>query len=201
MRRNLIFQRIIAGFIFVYLVIFLLVMGTAVFSYNGLVSSSQAVDAQWNKLTTAFKSRADLATGLAAMMQVSPSFHGTEPTAVADAHDAIARLKVDPNQAPVEQDEVDQYGGAQTRFADALSHLQGALAAQPELVASADIKSLQAQLDDTAKQIETARQNYNASAEVFNRETGRFPVALIVRTMGFIPKIIYPSSAVPRATK
>ncbi|MET0553171.1 MAG: LemA family protein, partial [Vicinamibacteria bacterium] len=69
----------------VVLLIVLMGVGCAVTSYNGLVGSSQAVDAQWGQVENVYQRRADLIPNLVETVKGAAAFEKDTFVAVAQA--------------------------------------------------------------------------------------------------------------------
>ncbi|HWB58807.1 MAG TPA: LemA family protein [Chthoniobacteraceae bacterium] len=186
MGTNLLFQRIAAVCVFIVLVCFVSVVGTAVLSYGGLVNSSQAVDAQWVSVQAAYKTRVDL------VPEFGDAAANLDRQDVKSAASALALLDfftgLDPNEAPTEQDLLDRVQDAQARFSPALAKLLSEGENSPDPATKARFHDLQKRFDDAGKQIEIEQRRYNEAAAAFNQKIARFPISLIAPTMSFYPK-------------
>src|SRR4026207_1105809 len=68
--------------------------------YNSLVSSSQAVDAQWSQVENVYQRRADLIPNLVATVQGAAAFEKATLEAVTQARASVGQMQVDPSNLP-----------------------------------------------------------------------------------------------------
>lgn len=184
-------QKIAAGCVGIILLFFLLVVGTAILSYNGLVNASQAVDGKWADVQAQYQRRADLIPNLVSTVQGAANFEKSTLIAVTDARASVGQVKIDPHQAPTDQATLNQYQAAQTQVGSALSRLLVVAENYPNLKSSGNFIGLQAQLEGTENRIAVARKDYNDAVQVFNAKVKRFPTVLIAGTMGFQTKAYF----------
>ena len=64
-------------------------------TYNSLVGSSQAVDAQWSQVENVYQRRADLIPNLVATVQGAAAFEKSTLEAVTQARASVGRMNVD----------------------------------------------------------------------------------------------------------
>src|SRR5271156_5192320 len=129
-------QKFAAGCVGIILIFFLLVVGTAVLSYNGLVSSSTAVDGKWADVQAQYQRRADLIPNLVSTVQGAANFEKSTLIAVTDARASVGQVKLDPSQAPTDPAKLQQFEAAQGQLGNALSRLLGVSENYPDLKAN-----------------------------------------------------------------
>src|ERR1700744_219953 len=115
-------------------VIILVIGGIA--SYNGLVSSSQAVDAQWAQVQNVYQRRADLIPNLVQTVQGAANFEKSTLEEVTQARAAAEGSGVDPNTAPTDSNKLQQYQDAQDRLGRAVVHVLAVAENYPKLRAT-----------------------------------------------------------------
>jgi LemA protein len=165
----------------------LIVIGT----YNNLVSLSQAVDAQWAQVENVYQRRADLVPNLVATVKGAANFEKSTYIAVAEA-----RAKVGQVQASIPQNVTSnaqgfaQYEAAQNGLTSALSRLLAVVENYPDLKASENFLTLQAQLEGTENRIAVERMRYNDDARAYDTALQSFPTVAIAGFFGdrFKPK-------------
>ena len=184
-------QKVAAGCIGIILLFFLLIVVTAVSSYNGLVNTSQAVDGKWAEVQAQYQRRADLIPNLVSTVQGAANFEKSTLIAVTDARASVGQVKIDPHQAPTDQAQLNQYQAAQQQVGSALSRLLVVAENYPNLKSSQNFLGLQAQLEGTENRIAVARMDFNNAVQDFNSRVKRFPTVLIAGAMGFQPKAYF----------
>lgn len=170
------------------LVVFLLIVFTAIGGYNGLVRSSQAVDAKWADVQAVYQRRADLIPNLVSTVSGAANFEKSTLIAVTDARASVGQMKIDPNQAPDDPAQLAKYQAAQAQVSSALSRLLVVVERYPELKANSNFRDLQAQLEGTENRISVARQDFNGAARAYNTKVQSFPTVLVAGPFGFHPK-------------
>ncbi len=184
-------QKVAAGCLGLVLLFFLLIVITAIGSYNGLVISSQAVDGKWADVQAQYQRRFDLIPNLVSTVQGAANFEKSTLIAVTDARASVGQVKIDPHQAPTDQAQLNQYQAAQAHVGSALSRLLVVAENYPNLKSSENFIGLQAQLEGTENRIAVARKDFNDAVQNFNAKVKRFPAVLIAGAMGFQPKAYF----------
>src|SRR3982751_1881013 len=104
---------IVLGVIVLFVVILALV---GVGSYNGLVSSSQAVDRQWAQVQNVYQRRADLIPNLVNTVSGAANFEKTTLTDVVNARASATKVTINPNSAPTDPSQLQQFEQAQQQL-------------------------------------------------------------------------------------
>ncbi|MEO8360399.1 MAG: LemA family protein [Vicinamibacteria bacterium] len=173
----------------------LIVVGLAVVllmgSYNGLVGLSQAVDAQWAQVETAYQRRADLIPNLVATVSGAANFEKSTLEAVTQARASVGQVKVDPSNPA----SVAQFEQAQAGLSSALSRLLVVSEQYPDLKASANFRDLQVQLEGTENRISVERNRFNEKAQEYNTAILRMPARLFAGFFGMKEKPYFKSVA------
>jgi LemA protein len=188
-------QKIAAGCIGIFLLIFVIVVITAIGSYNGLVSSSQAVDKKWADVQAVYQRRADLIPNLVSTVAGAANFEKSTLIAVTDARASVGQVKIDPNQAPSDPEQLAKYQAAQSQVSSALSRLLVVAENYPNLKASANFQDLQTQLESTENRISVARQDFNDAVQTYNTKIKGFPMVFVAGGLGFSPKPYFAADA------
>jgi LemA protein len=195
LRQNPRMLKVAAGCVGVILLVFVILVITAISSYNGLVASSQAVDAQWAQVQNVYQRRADLVPNLVQTVQGAANFEKSTLTEITNARASVGQVKIDPNQAPASAAQLQAFQEAQGQLSSALSRLLVVVERYPELKANANFRDLQAQLEGSENRIAVERGRFNEVAQAFNTKVKRFPVVLIAGPFGFHPKPYFQSVA------
>ncbi|MEO6402343.1 MAG: LemA family protein [Vicinamibacteria bacterium] len=173
----------------------LIVVGLAVVllmgSYNGLVGLSQAVDAQWAQVETAYQRRADLIPNLVATVAGAANFEKSTLEAVTQARASVGQVKVDPSNPA----SMAQFEQAQAGLSSALSRLLVVSEQYPDLKSSANFRDLQVQLEGTENRISVERNRFNEKAQEYNTAILRMPARLFAGLFGMKEKPYFKSTA------
>src|SRR6266536_1666224 len=124
-------------------------------SYNRLVRLQQTVDQSWAQVQNVYQRRADLI----------PNFEKSTLTEVTNARASVGRVQLDPNKAPTDAAQLEQFQAAQGQLSNALSRLLVVVERYPELKANQSFLSLQAQLEGTENRISVERGNFNSAVQ------------------------------------
>src|SRR4029077_2656566 len=115
----------------------LLVGGCAVAgSYNRLVRLQQSVDQSWAQVQNVYQRRADLIPNLVNTVQGAANFEKSTIVEVTNARASVGQVKIDPNKAPTDPAQLEQFQAAQGQLSNALSRLLVVVERYPELKAN-----------------------------------------------------------------
>jgi len=147
-------------------------------SYNGLVSSEQAVEAQWAQVENVYQRRADLIPNLVETVKGAANFEKETYTAVAEARSKAGQTTVgkDVLNDPAA---FQKFQEAQDSLTGALSRLMVVAERYPDLKATQAFRDLQAQLEGTENRITVERQRFNDVSRDFNSKRSSFPTVII----------------------
>ncbi|GAB5558814.1 MAG: LemA family protein [Synoicihabitans sp.] len=172
---------LILGIPFVLLIIFVMM---AVGTYNGLVSKSQAVDAQWAQVENVYQRRADLVPNLVATVSGAADFEKSTLTEVTNARAKVGQLTL-PAGAPTDAAQLAQFEAAQAQLGSALSRLLVTVERYPQLTATASFRDLQAQLEGTENRISVERGKFNTVVQGYNTSIKKIPAVFIAGALGY----------------
>src|SRR5437660_3322732 len=137
-------------------------------TYNRLVGLQQGVDAQWAQVQTVYQRRADLIPNLVNTVQGAANFEKSTLTDITNARASVGRVQLDPNKAPTDAAQLQEFQAAQTGLSSALSRLLVVVERYPELKANQNFLTLQAQLEGTENRISVERGNFNRTVQDYN---------------------------------
>src|SRR6266576_6341 len=157
-------------------------------SYNRLVKLQQSVDQSWAQVQNVYQRRADLIPNLVNTVSGAANFEKSTLVAVTNARASVGRVQLDPNNAPTDSAQLQQFQAAQGQLSNALSRLLVVVARYPDLRANQNFLSLQAQLEGTENRISVERGNFNSTVQNYNVAVRSFPTNLIAGMLGFPPK-------------
>src|SRR3984893_6898428 len=168
-------------------------------SYNRLVRLQQTVDQSWAQVQNVYQRRADLIPNLVNTVSGAANFEKSTLTEVTNARASVGRVQLDPNKAPTDAAQLEQFQAAQGQLSNALSRLLVVVERYPELKANQNFLSLQAQLERTENRISVERGNFNTAVQSYNTAVRSFPTNLIAGMFGFAPRPYF--TAQPGAEK
>ena len=154
-------------------------------TYNRLVGLQQGVDTQWAQVQTVYQRRADLIPNLVNTVQGAANFEKSTLTDITNARASVGRVQLDPNKAPTDAAQLQEFQAAQTGLSSALSRLLVVVERYPELKANQNFLTLQAQLEGTENRISVERNKFNTVVQEYNVAVRRFPTNTIAGMFGF----------------
>src|ERR1700735_3041641 len=154
-------------------------------AYNSLVTLGQAVDAQWGQVQNVYQRRADLIPNLVATVKGAANFESSTYEAVAKARASVGQIPPQTAQNAVNNpQDFAKYAAAQDALSSSLSRLLAVVENYPQLKATQDFQTLQAQLEGTENRIAFERKKYNDVARAFNTKRDTFPTVTIAGMFG-----------------
>ena len=185
----------------VLIILFILIVGAIAVagSYNRLVGMQQNVDAKWAQVQNVYQRRADLIPNLVNTVAGAANFEKSTLEAVTNARASVGRVQLDPNKAPTDAAQLQQFQEAQGQLSTALSRLLVVSENYPELKANQNFQQLQAQLEGTENRISVERGNFNEAVQAYNTAVRSFPTNLFAGMLGFPPRPFF--NAQPGAEK
>ena len=150
--------------------------------YNGLVTKSQAIEAQWSQVETQYQRRFDLIPNLVNTVKGMMKQEQTVFQAIADA-----RTK---------------YGAAQTVNAKAaaagevetsLGRLIAVMENYPDLKSSQNVTQLMDELAGTENRVSVERKRFNDLTRDYNTQIKTFPTNMLAGMFGFTEKQYFQS--------
>lgn len=165
--------------------IVVIIVATVAGTYNSLVTLGQAVDAQWGQVQNVYQRRADLIPNLVATVKGAANFESSTYEAVAKARASVGQISPATVQNALNDPKAfSQYAAAQDQLGSALSRLLAVVENYPQLKATENFQTLQAQLEGTENRIAYERKKYNDVARTFNTKRDTFPTVLFAGMFG-----------------
>src|SRR6266404_6022671 len=179
----------------VVILLFIVIIGALALGgiYNRLVRLQQGVDQSWAQVQNVYQRRADLIPNLVNTVSGAANFEKSTIVEVTNARASVGQVKIDPNKAPTDPAQLEQFQAAQGQLSNALSRLLVVVERYPELKAKQNFLSLQAQLEGTENRISVERNNFNAAVQDFNTAVRRFPTNMIAGMFGFSSRPFFAS--------
>jgi LemA protein len=150
--------------------------------YNGLVTKSQAIDAQWAQVETQYQRRFDLIPNLVNSVK---GIMKQEQT----VFDAIAQARTQYGSATT----VDAKAAAAGQVENALGRLLAIVENYPELKSSQNVTALMDELSGTENRISVERRRYNDLVREYNTQIKTFPTNMLAGMFGFSEKQYFQS--------
>ena len=167
-------------------IIIVLVLLTALGSYNKLVKLEEGVDSQWANVENVYQRRADLIPNLVNTVKGAANFEKETLTEVINARAKATSVNIDPSNLSPQA--IQQFQQAQDGLSSALGRLMVVVERYPELKATQNFMELQAQLEGTENRIAVERRRFNETARSFNTKLRSFPTNLFNKMYGFEKK-------------
>jgi LemA protein len=162
-------------------VVFLFIGGV----YNSLVTLGQTVDAQWGQVQNVYQRRADLIPNLVATVKGAANFEKSTYESVAKARASVGQISPQVVQNAVNNpQDFAKYAAAQDSLGSALSRLLAVVENYPQLKATENFQTLQAQLEGTENRIAFERRKYNDVARAFNTKRDTIPTVFVAGLFG-----------------
>jgi len=183
------------SYIVIGVILFILVIGGcgSCNSYNSMVTKDETVQKQWGVVQSDYQRRADLVPNLVATVKGVANFEKSTLVDVTNARARATSIQVDPTKLTPET--IQKFQAAQGQLTSALSRLLVASERYPELKATENFSTLQAQLEGTENRIAVARNDFNAAVQDYNTKIRVFPSNIIANMFGFKEKGFFQAEA------
>jgi len=152
----------------------LIVGGSIVGTYNGLVSQDQGAEGAWAQVETVLQRRYDLIPNLVATVQ---GFADQEREVLTE----VTRLRSQWGEASTPN----QQAAVAGQLESALGRLMVVVERYPELRSNQNFLALQDELAGTENRIAVERRRYNDAVRSYNTTVQQFPSNLIANMTGF----------------
>ena len=166
---------VIAGVVIGVLVLILLVIaGTYISIYNGLVTTREEVNNGWAQVENQLQRRADLIPNLVSTVKGYASHEDSILT-------EVTALRSQWGNAKTIEEQIDNAN----QMNSALARLLVVAESYPNLKANENFLALQAQLEGTENRIAVERMRYNEMVKAYNINIKRFPRSIVAGIHGF----------------
>ena len=169
------------GIIIAIVVGFILIWGVG--AYNKLVKSQENMTRAWGQVENVYQRRADLVPNLVALVKNYTEYEQGTILAVTEARAKATNANVDTEK--LDKNELTAFDSAQEELGKSLNRLIIAVENYPDLKASDNYRTLQAQLVGCENRILTERERFNEAGLDYNRNVRQFPNNLIAKLFGF----------------
>jgi len=186
--------------------LFLFISGCT--TYNSIKKASIEVDTEWGNVQAQYQRRYDLFPNLVATVKGAAAHERNTLQGVTEA-----RVGINPNVEKAGQELIAAADGTKTSFSpdgavdepDPAKYARAERAygvyinavaeAYPQITASDNFKSLQAEISGTENRISTARTRYNTAVKEYNMSIATFPRNVFASLFGFNSKQAFQSDA------
>lgn len=152
--------------------------------YNGLVNKQEAVSKAWSQVENVYQRRADLVPNLVAVVKNYQEYEQGTLIAVTEAR-AKKAASTTINMESYTESDLQNFQNAQDELGESLNRLIVSIENYPDLKASENYLTLQAQLAGCENRILTERQRFNEAAKAYNQSLRKFPGNIIANMFGF----------------
>ena len=157
--------------------VIMLFFGSGLGFYNGIVSTSENVDAKWHQVENQMERRADLIPNLVNTIKGYASHEKAVFEEVSKTRSALLSAK---NINEVQQ--------AESSMNTALGRLLAISEKYPDLKANQNFIQLQDELAGIENRIAVARKDYNEAVRTYNTKIKTFPSSFFAGMFGFSEK-------------
>ncbi|HSM31180.1 MAG TPA: LemA family protein [Woeseiaceae bacterium] len=161
----------------------LLIVAVAVL-YNRLVRSRNRVSTAWSDIDVQLQRRHDLIPQLVKAVDAYAKYEKATLEAVTELRAEAMRVV-----------DVDARGKVEQALSEGVSRLLAVAESYPDLKASENFLTLQAELVETENYLQFARRYYNGSVRDYNTMTETVPSNLVARAFGFEPRAFFQKTA------
>jgi len=152
-------------------------------TYNSLVKKQEAVTTAWGQVENVYQRRADLVPNLVALVKNYQEYEQSTILAVTEARSKAASTTL--NIENYDESDLQNFQATQDNLGNAMNRLIVAVENYPDLKASDNYLTLQAQLAGCENRIQTERERFNEAAKTYNQSIRKFPSSLIANMCGF----------------
>ena len=150
--------------------------------YNGLVTKSQSIDAQWAQVETQYQRRYDLIPNLVNSVKGIMKQEQAVFLEIADARTKYGSAST-----------VDSKAAAAGQVETALGRLLAIIENYPELKSNQTVINLMDELAGTENRISVERRRYNELVRDYNTQIKTFPTNMLAGMFGFTEKAYFQS--------
>jgi len=159
-------------------------------SYNSLITLRETVDGQWAQVENQYKRRADLIPNLIATVQGAADFESETQEKITALRTQAVQARDSWYSASTPADQI-----AAARQIDSVTSAFRGLNINvenyPQLKATQNFETFQAQLEGTENRVSVERKRYNDAVRNYNIKTQRIPTRFIASLFGFTQKTYF----------
>ena len=170
----------------------IIILGSGVSTYNGLVASEQNVTANWSEVENVMQRRADTINNLVETVKGYAEHEKgiLEKVAAARADFETARAVLSDNS-----EDIGSKLAADTKVKEAAANMINVVVENyPDLKADTQFTNLQSAIEGSENRVSTARGRFILAVQDYNMKIKRFPGNIFAGAMGFGPKDYFEAS-------
>lgn len=156
------------------LLILVLIAVPLVGTYNGLIKSKQAVDAQWANVESKLQRRFDLIPNLVESVKGAMAQEQAVFGQIANARAKLSGART-----------TDDRAAASSELEGAISRLLVVMENYPVLKSNEQVSALMTELAGTENRISVERDRYNEAVLSYNTKLVAFPTVIFAKMLGF----------------
>lgn len=156
--------------IIIILAVILIFGGIFIGSYNGLQRMDENVDGKWSQVENQLQRRYDLIPNLVETVKGYASHEAETFEAIVEGRSGTGSME--------------DLEAAERQYSEAMTQLNIAVEAYPELKANESFQDLMTQLEGTENRISVARKDYNDAVQNINGKIRTFPTSIIAGMSG-----------------
>ena len=153
-------------------------------TYNGFVKKQEAMTTAWGQVENVYQRRADLVPNLVALVKNYQEYEQGTLIAVTEAR-AKKAAATTINMENYSESDLKNFQTAQDELGESMNQVIVSVENYPDLKASDNYLTLQAQLAGCENRILTERQRFNEAAKTYNQSVRRFPSSIVANMFGF----------------
>ena len=161
--------------------LFIIMFGSCVHTYNKLVSLNQDVKGQWAKVETAYERRADLIPNIVEDVKAAAASEKDILTGVIEARSQATRVTLSSDDLK-DPEKLKKFEDVQNQLGASLGRLMAVAEKYPDLKSQQGFADLRVTLEQTENRINVERDRFNDTAKTFNSVRDSFPTVI---TAGF----------------
>ena len=168
------------------IVVFLLLVSVLWFitTYNRLIQLSENVNNAWAQVENQYQRRADLIPNLIETVQGAADFEKETQTEITALRTQALSAKAAWDNAKTQEEKIaaaKQIDSVATSFRNLNINVEN----YPQLKATQNFETFQAQLEGTENRIAVERRRYNDAVKVYNIKIKRIPTIFVAKMFGF----------------
>ena len=179
------------GIIIVVIVAAILLWGVG--TYNGFVKKQENMAKAWGQVENVYQRRADLVPNLVAVVKNYAEYEQATILAVTEARAKATATTVDIEN--YSESDLQNFFATQDALGNSINRLIVSVENYPDLKASENYLTLQAQLAGCENRILTERERFNEVVKNYNQSIRKFPNSLIANMFGFEKQDYYEADA------
>ena len=166
-----------------------------VWSYNRLISLSQGVDRQWAQVQSVYQRRYDLIPNLVNTVAGAANFERNTFSDITRARASVGQVNVNSQSTALTPQQLAEFEKAQGDLTKSLTRFFAVVENYPDLKASANFQTLQAQIEGSENRIAVERMRFNDAVKSYNTAIKAIPGSFFAGMLGYKERPYFSSTA------